>query len=101
MESDIAGWTAAGAERGVVTGYWILDTRYWILDTGHCECGARSRILDTGYWILVTASAEHEAGYWMSDRAIAKLGSPKQELTRFQTCMFFECSRKMRNRGIA
>ena len=80
MESDIAGWTAAGAERGVVTGYWILDTRYWI---------------------LVTASAEHEAGYWMSDRAIAKLGSPKQELTRFQTCMFFECSRKMRNRGIA
>ena len=60
MESDIAGWTATGAERGVVTGYWILDTRYWILvtasaeheagywilDTGHCECGARSRILD-------------------------------------------------------
>ena len=47
MESDIAGWTAAGAERGVVTGYWILDTRYWI---------------------LVTASAEHEAGFWILER---------------------------------
>ena len=53
MESDIAGWTATGAERGVVTGYWILDTRYWI---------------------LVTASAEHEAGYWILDRPIAKWG---------------------------
>jgi len=101
VESDIAGWTAAGAERGVVTGYWILDTRYWILVTASAEHEAGYWILDTGYWILVTASAEHEAGYWMSDRAIAKLGSPKQELARFQTCMFFECSRKMRNRGIA
>jgi len=62
VESDIAGWTAAGAERGVVTGYWILDTRYWILVTASAEHEAGYWILDTGYWSLRVRSTKQDTG---------------------------------------